>query len=249
MFISKLRFYKYFFVAIALLAVISVFVLRQETIKREINQTSIRELSNDEIISLWEDYLQNDLDQLSLFKSKDNQQNLIAVSTVRNPAYTYRTVHDLANAQYIIVAEFIDFGNVVGMGNGLIEIEGQKIDDTAYYIETVYSIKDYIKGNLDSISQKTNTISVLRYVGFGDYNAAQEAKSKIEIQQGNTLMFLNRDQNENIFPIEPYYGINSIDEDGNIQWNSAVIREAAKLENLTTVDSLKQLAREFEKSK
>lgn len=157
---------------------------------------------------------------------------------------TFYSVHDLLeHTEAVVRGKYAGEGEVIGMGNGKIKIEGKFINNTAYYVETFYNIKDVYKGKeSDALSanskayEQNTVITVLEYIGYG----LQAGKERIsEKDDGDYLLLIVSDNEKHLYLLS-FNGINKIDENGNITWETKVIQEAAKIENITNLKGVKK---------
>ncbi len=97
----------------------------------------------------------------------------------------------------VVTATFAGMGEIVGHGNGIIDLgDGMIIDDTAYYLEYLYQIDEVLQG--DPALAGTE-IAVLEYLGMGEEASGMQSPQAEYSEGTQQMLFIADDDGEYYF--------------------------------------------------
>lgn len=94
------------------------------------------------------------------------------------------------SSNFVAVGSFTGVGEIVGHGNGVIELGGMTFDDTAYYLEYMYTIEDVLQGDESLVG---TTIAVQEYIGMGEEAANTPVPTDLYEDDTEQLIFVEYD--------------------------------------------------------
>lgn len=95
------------------------------------------------------------------------------------------------SSDLVVTATFAGMGEIVGQGNGVIDLgDGMVIDDTSYYAEYKYQIDEVLQG--DAALAGTE-IAVLEYLGMGEQTAEMPVPQPEYSEGAQQLLFIAAD--------------------------------------------------------
>lgn len=136
----------------------------------------------------------------------DNSERASAVEESDNISITQpkQSLADFtASYDRIETATFLRYGHIVGKGNGVINLGGHILDDTAYYVECIFQ------------TESGKQFVVLEYIGFG----AEKSMNNVLHKSGEYALFISESQGES-YIVDPELSLQHI-VDGEIVWNPA----------------------------
>lgn len=139
-------------------------------------------------------------------------------STYDNVATSYNTVESFTNTyDSVIRATYVGTGEVIGMGNGLIQFPGTApFDDTVYYLENIFEIADIYKTN-DVKLKSGNKVTILECIGYGETSDTKNAKNK----SGEYILFTVSGQGHH-YLVDPDLSLQQVEND-RINWSEKAL--------------------------
>ena len=108
-----------------------------------------------------------------------------------------------AERDRVAVASFRGYGDIVARGNGVINLGGHIMDDTAYYVECLFE------------TEQGEIICALEYIGFGAARSMQHVLPK----SGQYLLFLSESMGYS-YLVDPELSLQHV-VNGEVVWNPA----------------------------
>lgn len=108
-----------------------------------------------------------------------------------------------AERDRVAVASFRGYGDIVARGNGVINLGGHIMDDTAYYVECLFE------------TEQGEIIRALEYIGFGAARSMQHVLPK----SGQYLLFLSESMGYS-YLVDPELSLQHV-VNGEVVWNPA----------------------------
>lgn len=166
----------------------------------------------------------------------------LAVVNYSNSSFSDSSVYDselvkteisdmISSYDMISTVEYVGTGDIIEMGNGIIQFPGTAaIDDTAYYIENIFTVKNVLKDETDGVLEANTaqivgsstskiaetTITVLEYIGYGDLASVDNAIDK----SGEYLLFTVAGEG-NLYALHPEVALQQIVDD-EILWSDEI---------------------------
>jgi len=157
----------------------------------------------------------------------DNSERASAVEESDNISITQpkQSLADFtASYDRIETATFLRYGHIVGKGNGVINLGGHILDDTAYYVECIFQ------------TESGKQFVVLEYIGFG----AEKSMNNVLHKSGEYALFISESQGES-YIVDPELSLQHI-VDGEIVWNPAAQAAIELPQNRMELSSVLNLA-------
>ena len=168
--------------------------------------------------------------QRVLFEEPSN-----SASTFDSGDIVYDSMRDFAEEKDTIIrATYVGTGDIIGMGNGIIQFPGTApIDDTVYYLENIFEIEDVykIENGLINISDR---VTILECIGYGESADINNAVEK----DGEYILFAINGQGKN-YLVNPEIALQPVDN-SEIKWTDSA-KKAFSTQNIKSVEKFEQL--------
>ncbi len=126
------------------------------------------------------------------------------ISDVNTPAYSKHSLEEFIQSySSMSIGTFKNYGKIIGMGGGIINLCGHILDDTAYYVECIFE------------TDAGQEIRALEYIGFGE----QKNMNNVLPKNGKYALFLSESQGCS-YIVDPELSLQHIVND-EIVWNPA----------------------------